>query len=40
MWLGPEAPDRFGGQDHHSKLIPATKITASEWKYPTSQTEV
>lgn len=40
MYLGPEVPDGFCGQEHHSELIPATRITASEWKYHTGQTEV
>lgn len=39
-WLGPEVPDRFGGQKHYSELTPATRITASESKYHTGQTEV
>lgn len=39
-WLGTERPDRFGCQEHHSELIPTTRLPTSEWKYHTSQTEV
>lgn len=30
MWLGPECPDRFGSQEHHSELIPSTRLPISE----------
>lgn len=40
MWLGPECPDRFGSQEHHSEPIPTTRLPISEWKYHTGQTKV
>lgn len=26
MWLSPELPDKLGGQEHHSKQIPTTRL--------------